>query len=67
MASPQKGVAGRQEEQRHLLELAACEPGVADALAAYQRLGGLPGRYRREVTTIGFSTGGNYPTRGSVR
>jgi dienelactone hydrolase len=52
----------RQEEQRRLLELAQREPGISDAIAAYERLAGLPGSFRREVATIGFSTGGNSPT-----
>jgi hypothetical protein len=52
----------RQDEQRRLLEQARREPGVADALAAYSRLAGVADGFRREVTTIRFSTGGNYPT-----
>jgi hypothetical protein len=55
-------VQGRQEEQRRLLERAQREPGISDAIAAYERLAGLPGSFRREVNTIGFATGGNYPT-----
>jgi hypothetical protein len=52
----------RQDEQRRLLEQARREPGVADALEAYGRLAGVADAFRREVTTIRFSTGGNYPT-----
>ncbi len=53
---------GRQGEQRRLLEQAQREPGVADAIEAYGRLAGIAAGYRREVTMIRFSTGGNYPT-----
>ncbi len=51
-----------QDEQRRLIEQARREPGVADALDAYGRLAGVADGFRREVTTIRFSTGGNYPT-----
>lgn len=53
---------GRQEEYQRLLEQAKREPGVADAIEAYGRLAGVAGGFRQKVTTIRFSTGGNYPT-----
>ncbi len=52
---------GRQAEQRRLLEQAQREPGVADAIEAYERLASLTTGLRREVTTR-YSTGGNFPT-----
>ena len=51
-----------QEEQRRLLERAQREPGMAEAIEAYRRLAGVANSYRRDVITVGFSTGGNYPT-----
>lgn len=52
----------RQEEQQRLLEQARRQPGVADAIEAYGRLAGVTEGYRRDVTMIRFSTGGNYST-----
>jgi len=52
---------GRQAEQRRLLEQAQREPGVADAIEAYERVASLTTGLRREVTTR-YSTGGNFPT-----
>ena len=64
MAKPRTAapLQGRQEAHQRLLEQAQREPGVADAIDAYRRLAGVAGGFRREVTTIRFSTGGNYPT-----
>lgn len=54
-------VPERQQEQERLLEEARRQPGVADAIEAYERLATAAEGYRRKAHNIRFATGGNYP------